>query len=129
MNTDLSDLRQDLSDRKQNYIKLNSELSIARQVNNKLTEHIPFLERQCWSNCHYSRQEHLEISGILGKNDQKYLELTAFNIFKKLDNKIDSSNIEHCHWLTKRCKEDSSLQEKHEGTRFEFTRHFFSSIH
>ena len=99
INTDLSDLRQDLSDRKQNYIRLNSELSIARQVNNKLKEHIPFLERQSWSNCDYSRQERLEISGILGKNDQKYLEPTAFNIFKILDNKTDSSNIEHCHWL------------------------------
>ena len=99
MNTDLFDLRQDLSDRKQNYIKLKSELCIARQANNKLKEHIPSLERQCWSNCQYSRQECLEISGILGKNDQKNLELTALNVFKKLDNKIDSSNIERCHWL------------------------------
>ena len=32
MNTDLSCLRHDLSDLKQNYIKLESELSVARQV-------------------------------------------------------------------------------------------------
>ena len=50
MNTDMSGLRQDLSDRKENYIKLESELSVARQVNNKLKYHIAFLEHQCWSN-------------------------------------------------------------------------------
>ena len=113
MNTDLSDLRQDLSDRKQNYIQLKSELCIARQANNKLKEHIPSLERQCWSNCQYSRQECLEISGILGKNDQKNLELTALNVFKKLDNKIDSSNIERCHWLPSKRKRKDAKRIRH----------------
>ena len=99
MNTDLSGLRQDLSDLKQNYIKLESELSVARQVNNKLKEHIVSLECQCWSNSQYSRQESLEISGIPDKFDQKDLEDTALNIFRKLDVGTDSSNIEDCHWL------------------------------
>ena len=48
MNEDRSDLRQDLSDLKENYIKLESELRVARQVCNKLKERIDFLERQCW---------------------------------------------------------------------------------
>ena len=99
LNTDLSGLRQDLSDLKQNYIKLESELSVARQVNNKLKEHIVSLERQCWSNSQYSRRECLEITGIPDKTDQKDLENTALNIFRKLDVEIDSSNIEDCHWL------------------------------
>ena len=73
MNTDLSGLRQDLSDLKENYIKLESELSVARQVNNKLKEHIVSLERQCWSNSQYSRRECLDITGILDKTDQKDL--------------------------------------------------------
>ena len=54
MNADLSGLRQDLSDLKQNYIKLESELSVARKVNNKLKEHIVFLGRKCLSNSQYS---------------------------------------------------------------------------
>ena len=58
---------------KENYIKLESELSVARQVNNKLKEHIVFLEHQCWSNSQYSRRECLEITGILDKTDQKGL--------------------------------------------------------
>ena len=99
MNTDLSRLRQDLSYLKQNYIKLEPERSVARQVNNKLKEHIVSLERQCWSNSQYSRRECLEITGIPDKTDQKDLENTALNIFRKLDVEIDSSNIEDCHWL------------------------------
>ena len=82
MNADLSDLRQNISDLKQNYIKLESELRVARQVNNKLKDHILSLERQCWSNSQYSRREYLEISGISDTTDQKDLENTALNISK-----------------------------------------------
>ena len=89
MNTDLSGLRQDLSDLTQNYIKLELELSVARQVNSKLKEHIVSLERQYWSISQYSRQECLEISGIPNKTGQKDLEDTAPNIFRKLDIEID----------------------------------------
>ena len=81
MNSDLSDLRQDLSDLKQNYIKLKSELSVARQVNNKMKNRIVSLERQCWSDSQCSRQEYLEISDIPDKTDQKDLKDTALNIF------------------------------------------------
>ena len=38
MNTDLSDLIQDLSDLMQNYIKPQSQVSITRQVNDKLKD-------------------------------------------------------------------------------------------
>ena len=99
MNTDLSDLRQDFSDLKQNYIKLESELSIDRQFNNKLKEHIVSLERQYWSNSLYSKRECLGITGILDKTDQKDLENTALNIFRKLDVENHSSDNEDCHWL------------------------------
>ena len=51
MNAGLSDLRQDISDMKQNYIKLESELSVARKVNNKLKDRIVSWENQSWSNC------------------------------------------------------------------------------
>ena len=77
INTDLSDLRLDLSDWKQTYIKLESELSVARQVNNKLKEHKVSLKSQCWTNSQYFRRECLEISGIPDKTDQKELGDTA----------------------------------------------------
>ena len=99
MNSDLPDLIHVLSDLKQNYIKLESELSVARQVNNKLKEHIDSLERKCWSNSQYSRRKCLEISGISDKTDQDNLEGTAMNILRKFDVETDSSNIEDYHWL------------------------------
>ena len=99
MNKDLPDLRLHLSDLKQSYIELESELSVARQVNIKLKEHISSLECQCQSNSQYSRRECLEISGIPDKSDQKDLEDSALNVFRKLDVEIDFSNIEDCHWL------------------------------
>ena len=80
MNAGLSDLRQDISDMKQNYIKLESELSVARKVNNKLKDRIVSWENQSWSNCQYTRRECLEISGIPDKADQKDLEDTVLNI-------------------------------------------------
>ena len=100
INTNLLGLRQDLSDLKENYIKLDSEFSVARQVNNKLKEHIVSLERQCWSNSQYSRRECLEITGIPVKTNQKDLENTALDIFRKLDVEIDSSNIEELSLVT-----------------------------
>ena len=143
MNTDLPDLRQDLADLKQNYIKLDSELSVAKQVNNKLKEHIVSLKGQCWSNSQYSRWECLEISGMPDKIDQKDLEDTALNIFRKLDVEIDSSSSEECHWLPgkgpkrviikfskrKYIKRIRHCKKKLEGNGFYFTSHFFSNIY
>ena len=47
----------------------------------------------------YSRLECLEVSGVPDKTDQEDLEDTAVNIFRKLENEIDYSKIEDCHWL------------------------------
>ena len=69
------------------------------QVKNKLKEYILSLEHHCWRNSKYSRQECLEISCVPDKTDQKDLEDTALNIFRKLDVEIDSSIIENCHLL------------------------------
>ena len=133
MNTDLSGLRQDLSDLKENYIKLESELSVARQVNNKLKEHIVSLERQCWSNSQYSRRECLEITGIPDKTDQKDLENTALNIFRKLDVEIDSS-LNSLLLIIKFSKRKDANRIRHwkknlKGNGFDFTWYFLSSIY
>ena len=92
-------MRQNLSDLKQNYIKIKSELSVARRANNKVKGHIASLGCQCWSNSQYSRREWLEISVIPDKTDQKDLEDTVLHIFKKLHVEIESSDIKDCHWL------------------------------
>ena len=82
MNTNLSDLKQDLSDLMQNYIKLQSQLSITRQVNNKLKDCIISLTCQYWINSQCSRRECLEICSIPNKTLQKDLEDKALNILE-----------------------------------------------
>ena len=57
------------------------------------------MERQCWSDCQYSRRECLELSVLPESIEKSELEDTALQLFKKLDVEVDSSNIEDCHWL------------------------------
>ena len=55
------DKHKEISDLKQNYEKMQSELCVSRQVSSKLGEQIVSLKRQCWSNCQYSRRKCLEL--------------------------------------------------------------------
>ena len=77
---------------------MQSELWVSRQ-SSKLREQIVSLERQCWSNCQYSRRECLELSGLPESIENSELEDTALQLFKKLDVEVGSSNIEDCNWL------------------------------
>ena len=49
----LTNINKEISDLRQNYEKMQSELYVSRQVSSKLREQIVSLERQCWSNCQY----------------------------------------------------------------------------
>ena len=95
----LANVNRETPDLEQNYQKMKSELCVLRQVNSKLKEHIVLLERQCWSNCQYSKRKCLELSGLHESMENSELIDTAFKLFKKLDIEIVSSNIEDCHWL------------------------------
>ena len=60
----LNKIHQDLSELRNNYSRLESELLISKTVTTRQKDQIINLERQCWSNEQYSRRECLEISGI-----------------------------------------------------------------
>ena len=60
----LANINKEISALRQNYEKMQSELCISRQVSSKLREETVSLERQCRSNCQYSRRECLELSGL-----------------------------------------------------------------
>ena len=95
----LTNINKEISDLRQNYEKMQSELYVSRQVSSKLREQIVSLERQCWSNCQYSRRECLELSGLPESIENSELEDTTLQLFKNLDIEVDPSNIEGCHWL------------------------------
>ena len=95
----LSNINKELSELRNDFKKIESELSISKNVNSKLHERVVALERQCWGNSQYSGRECLEITGIPDSISNDDLEETTIKIFDKLDVAIDSSNIEDCHWL------------------------------
>ena len=95
----LSNINRELSELRNDFKKIESELSVSKNVNSKLHKRVVALERQCWGNNQYSRRECLEITGVPDSVSNVDLEKTTIKIFDKLDVAIDPSNIEDCHWL------------------------------
>ena len=92
----LANINKEISDLRQSYEKIQSELCVSRQVSSQLRQQ---MELQCCRTCQYSRQKCLELSSFLESMDNSELEDTALKLFKKLNGEIDSSNTEDCHWL------------------------------
>ena len=95
----LSNINKEVSELRSDFKKIESELSVSKNVNNKLHKRMVALERQCWGNNQYSRRECLEITGVPDSVSNDDLEETTIKIFDKLNVAIDPSNIEDCHWL------------------------------
>ena len=85
----------------ENFSKLQSELSVAKRVNNELTKQIATLERQCWANAQYSRKKCVEVVGIPHQVDDKHLEAKVLSIFQKVGCSIAPESIDDCHRLGK----------------------------
>ena len=59
-----SNINKDLSELCNNFKKIESELSVSKNVNSNLHKRVVALERQCLGNSQYSRHECLEITGV-----------------------------------------------------------------
>ena len=77
-------------------------MTIAKNINNLLSQQVVDLERQCWANAQYSSRECLEVVGIPCSLDDNILEEKVIQVFEKVGCSIDSSNIEACHGITKK---------------------------
>ena len=55
-----------------NFSKLESELSVTKQVSSLLSRRLVNMERQCWANAQYSKRECLDITGIPSKAEQMF---------------------------------------------------------
>ena len=95
----LNNINCELLDLKNKFTKLESDLEISRNVNNKLVDQVTRLERKCWGNEPYSTRKCIEISGIPQSIEQIDLERTVLNVFDKIDAPVDPQNIETCHRL------------------------------
>ena len=81
--TVLNDINSELLDLKNKFTKLESDLEISRNVNNKLVDQVARVERTWWENEQYSRRECIDISGIPQRIEQIDLERAVLNVFDK----------------------------------------------
>ena len=95
----LSATTDELKELKTDFRKLESDLLISRNVNDKLTKQLILIERKCWANEQYSRRESLEISGIHESIQDDDLEDCVLKIFIECDTQVDPANTETCHRL------------------------------
>ena len=84
---------------KNKFTKLESDLEILRNDNNKLVEQVTRLERKCWENKQYSWREYIDISGISQSIEQIDLQKIVLNNLYNIDAPVDSQNVEACHRL------------------------------
>ena len=66
-NNILNQLKNDLNDLKTKLCKLESDLHISRNVNDKLSDKLAVLQRKCYVNEQYSRREFLKYQAFLPK--------------------------------------------------------------
>ena len=78
---------------------LESDLSIAKNVNCKLYERITDLERRMNEVDQYSRRECLDVSGIPSNVTNNNLETTVLKILEKFGSPVAPENVEAIHRL------------------------------
>ena len=93
----LGSINAELLELKTKFTKMESDLTISRNVNVKLMERLVVTERKCWANEQYSRRECLEISGIPESVSDNALEDEIQGILRGIYAEVDTENIELCH--------------------------------
>ena len=86
----------------ENFEKLQSELTVAKQVNSVLSERLVSMERQCWANAQFYKRECLELVGVPRSVSDENLEEKVLKIFEKVGCPIEGNNIEACHRISKK---------------------------
>ena len=62
-NTTIASLTAEIKRLNENLQKLESDVSVVKNVNNILSKQMSSIERQCWKNDQYSRRECVEVGG------------------------------------------------------------------
>ena len=102
MKKELTGMKNELSDLRKNYNKLEADLKLSKSVTEAMKNHIIVLERKCWSNKQSYRCECLEISRIPSDTKAGKLEETLQKVFEILDVNVDPKNVGDRHWLKTR---------------------------
>ena len=79
--------------------KLEADVAIVRNVNDKLVESVVLTERQCWVNAQYSRRDTLEVVGIPMSVRDYVLEQKVCDVIQKIGVDICDRDIQASHRL------------------------------
>ena len=98
----LGSINAELLELKTKFTKMESDFKV------KLMERLVVTERKCWANEQYSRRECLEISGIPESVSDNALEDKIQGVFRGIDVKVDTENIESCDRLKRNGSKEGS---------------------
>ena len=96
-NSTLDELKINLNELKTKFCKLESDLHISRNVNDKLSDKLVVLEQKYHANGQYSRRECLKISGIPAEVGDKDIEIKVLEILDAIDGPVNTNLVEDCH--------------------------------
>ena len=102
-NNILDELKNDLNELETKFCKLESDLHISRNVNDKLTDKLVVLERKCCANEQYSRRECLEISGVPAEVGDKDIEKKVLEVLDAIYAPVCTDLVEDCHRISFKC--------------------------
>ena len=95
----ISTLTNEIKLLKENYKKLESDVSVSKTVSSLLTEQMNNVERQCWSNVQYSRRKCLEVVGISSSVNIKDLEGKVSTVCNRIGVAVKPDDIKACRRL------------------------------
>ena len=100
-NTTIASLTAKIKRLNENFQKLESDVSVAKSVNNILSKHMSSIERQCWENAQYSRRECVVVVGLPLSIEDKNIQTTVCRVLQHIGAGITGKGIEACHRLNK----------------------------
>ena len=95
MNSDIKRLTSDLRDLVIQMKKVEADVAIVKNVNEKLVNQLIETGWQCWANAQCWRQECLEVVGILTSTCNDLLEANFSKVFDKFEVHIEGETFRH----------------------------------
>ena len=99
INSGIKELTSEIRDLATQMKKVEADVAIVKNVNQKLVNQLIETEWQCWDNAQYSRRECLEIVGIPTSIPNDLLEANVSKVFGKLGVHVEGKDIQACHRL------------------------------
>ena len=81
--------------------RMESELSVVKNVNDLLSKRLINMERQCWANAQYTRRECLELVGIPQSVKDDNLEKVVIKVVNKVGVNIAERDVQAVHRIGK----------------------------